>query len=236
MDLLWTIWSSWGKTTWESHFSPVQVRYRSLVLFLFSELQSFGQKRAGLHACDWLDVVFPGDSFLQKEVGGGPNNGVSEPSETSWLPWKVLGGFEPLLAVIKPRLRVIGVFYLFNVWYCCFCPKFLLFCEGTRFTPKKHQISMQVAESKGLPKLKHHLLPRTKGFWVTVQNLRGTGEVPSVVTFPSTVFRNPTSNSCCALVWFSCCCLWFNAKLPEQRSAHAAWSSHREEIPCWFVC
>uniref|UniRef100_A0A3Q3WML4 1-acyl-sn-glycerol-3-phosphate acyltransferase delta n=1 Tax=Mola mola TaxID=94237 RepID=A0A3Q3WML4_MOLML len=51
---------------------------------------------------------------------------------------------------------------------------FLLYCEGTRFTPKKHQISMQVAESKGLPKLKHHLLPRTKGFWVTVQNLRGT--------------------------------------------------------------
>ncbi|KAF6723719.1 1-acyl-sn-glycerol-3-phosphate acyltransferase delta [Oryzias melastigma] len=51
---------------------------------------------------------------------------------------------------------------------------FLLFCEGTRFTPEKHQASMQVAESKGLPKLKHHLLPRTKGFWVTVQNLRGT--------------------------------------------------------------
>ncbi|XP_056147548.1 1-acyl-sn-glycerol-3-phosphate acyltransferase delta [Lampris incognitus] len=50
---------------------------------------------------------------------------------------------------------------------------FLLYCEGTRFTPKKHEISMQVAESKGLPKLKHHLLPRTKGFWVTVQNLRG---------------------------------------------------------------
>ncbi|KAL2083023.1 hypothetical protein ACEWY4_020796 [Coilia grayii] len=51
---------------------------------------------------------------------------------------------------------------------------FLLFCEGTRFTEKKHKISMEVAESKGLPKLKHHLLPRTKGFCVTVQNLRGT--------------------------------------------------------------
>ncbi|XP_057703448.1 1-acyl-sn-glycerol-3-phosphate acyltransferase delta isoform X4 [Corythoichthys intestinalis] len=51
---------------------------------------------------------------------------------------------------------------------------FLLYCEGTRFTPKKHEISMQVAETKGLPKLKYHLLPRTKGFWVTVQNLRGT--------------------------------------------------------------
>ncbi|XP_020488418.1 1-acyl-sn-glycerol-3-phosphate acyltransferase delta [Labrus bergylta] len=57
--------------------------------------------------------------------------------------------------------------YPVNYW-------FLLFCEGTRFTQKKHEISMQVAESKGLPKLKHHLLPRTKGFWITVQNLRGT--------------------------------------------------------------
>lgn len=53
----------------------------------------------------------------------------------------------------------------------------MLYCEGTRLTPKKHQVSMQVAESKGLPKLKYHLLPRTKGFWVTVQNLRGTGEL-----------------------------------------------------------
>ncbi|KAK0139462.1 1-acyl-sn-glycerol-3-phosphate acyltransferase delta [Merluccius polli] len=64
---------------------------------------------------------------------------------------------------------------------------FLLFCEGTRFTAQKHQISMEVAEKKGLPKLKHHLLPRTKGFWVTVQNLRG-----SVVAVYDTVlnFRN----------------------------------------------
>ncbi|KAF7662424.1 hypothetical protein LDENG_00235930 [Lucifuga dentata] len=56
--------------------------------------------------------------------------------------------------------------YPVNFW-------FLLHCEGTRFTAKKHEISMQVAESKGLPKLKYHLLPRTKGFWLTVQNLRG---------------------------------------------------------------
>ncbi|XP_029305353.1 1-acyl-sn-glycerol-3-phosphate acyltransferase delta [Cottoperca gobio] len=64
---------------------------------------------------------------------------------------------------------------------------FLLFCEGTRFTSKKHQISMQVAESKGLPKLKYHLLPRTKGFWVTVQNLRGT----AAAVYDSTLnFRN----------------------------------------------
>jgi lysophosphatidic acid acyltransferase/lysophosphatidylinositol acyltransferase len=37
---------------------------------------------------------------------------------------------------------------------------------------------MEVAEKKSLPKLKHHLLPRTKGFWVAVQNLRGTGAEP----------------------------------------------------------
>ncbi|KAJ7987494.1 hypothetical protein DPEC_G00327080 [Dallia pectoralis] len=50
---------------------------------------------------------------------------------------------------------------------------FLLQCEGTRFTAEKHRVSMEVAEKKGLPKLKHHILPRTKGFWVAVQNLRG---------------------------------------------------------------
>ncbi|CDQ98948.1 unnamed protein product [Oncorhynchus mykiss] len=55
---------------------------------------------------------------------------------------------------------------------------FLLHCEGTRFTEEKHRVSMEVAEKKSLPKLKHHLLPRTKGFWVAVQNLRGTGAEP----------------------------------------------------------
>lgn len=50
----------------------------------------------------------------------------------------------------------------------------LLYCEGTRFTEKKHQISMEVADSKGLPRLKHHLLPRTKGFTTTLHTLRDT--------------------------------------------------------------
>uniref|UniRef100_A0A8C1D7L0 1-acyl-sn-glycerol-3-phosphate acyltransferase delta n=2 Tax=Cyprinus carpio TaxID=7962 RepID=A0A8C1D7L0_CYPCA len=64
---------------------------------------------------------------------------------------------------------------------------FLLHCEGTRFTEKKHKISMEVAEKKGLPKLKYHLLPRTKGFCVTVQNLRGT----ATAVYDSTLnFRN----------------------------------------------
>ncbi|XP_046886556.1 1-acyl-sn-glycerol-3-phosphate acyltransferase gamma [Hypomesus transpacificus] len=50
----------------------------------------------------------------------------------------------------------------------------LLYCEGTRFTKKKHELSMQVADSKGLPHLKHHLLPRTKGFTTSMACLRGT--------------------------------------------------------------
>lgn len=35
---------------------------------------------------------------------------------------------------------------------------------------------MEVAASKGLPVLKYHLLPRTKGFTTAVQCLRGTGK------------------------------------------------------------
>lgn len=57
------------------------------------------------------------------------------------------------------------------------CPlQFLIHCEGTRFTEKKHQVSMQVAQAKGLPSLKHHLLPRTKGFAITVRGLRDVGK------------------------------------------------------------
>ncbi|CAF1140090.1 unnamed protein product [Rotaria sp. Silwood1] len=46
---------------------------------------------------------------------------------------------------------------------------FLLFCEGTRFTERKRLISMKIAHEKGLPELKHHILPRTKGFTLLLQ-------------------------------------------------------------------
>lgn len=45
--------------------------------------------------------------------------------------------------------------------------------EGTRFTEEKHAASMEVAKQKGLPLLKHHLLPRTKGFVLFVQQVAG---------------------------------------------------------------
>lgn len=48
----------------------------------------------------------------------------------------------------------------------------LLFCEGTRFTEKKHQLSMEVARKKGMPELKHHLLPRAKGFCMALNGFK----------------------------------------------------------------
>ncbi|XP_063220016.1 1-acyl-sn-glycerol-3-phosphate acyltransferase gamma-like isoform X2 [Bacillus rossius redtenbacheri] len=49
----------------------------------------------------------------------------------------------------------------------------LLMAEGTRFTHEKHEISKKFARDKGLPELKHHLTPRTKGFTSSVPYLRG---------------------------------------------------------------
>ncbi|CAF4227221.1 unnamed protein product [Rotaria magnacalcarata] len=45
----------------------------------------------------------------------------------------------------------------------------MLSCEGTRFTEKKRLASMKIAQEKGLPELKHHILPRTKGFTLLLQ-------------------------------------------------------------------
>lgn len=49
----------------------------------------------------------------------------------------------------------------------------LLFPEGTRFTPEKHQASLKFAREKGLPELKHHLTPRTKGFVASIAPMQG---------------------------------------------------------------
>lgn len=56
----------------------------------------------------------------------------------------------------------------------------LLFPEGTRFTPEKHQSSLKVTREKGYTELKHHLLPRTKGFSYSIQVLQGKGAVGAV--------------------------------------------------------
>ena len=47
----------------------------------------------------------------------------------------------------------------------------LLFPEGTRYTKEKYEASKKFAESRNLPVLKHHLVPRTKGFTYTMSRL-----------------------------------------------------------------
>lgn len=44
--------------------------------------------------------------------------------------------------------------------------------EGTRFTEKKHEASVKFAEERGMTVLKHHLIPRTKGFTTSLPHLR----------------------------------------------------------------
>eukprot|EP00074_Homo_sapiens_P072788 XP_011527965.1 1-acyl-sn-glycerol-3-phosphate acyltransferase gamma isoform X5 [Homo sapiens] len=69
---------------------------------------------------------------------------------------------------------------------------FLLYCEGTRFTETKHRVSMEVAAAKGLPVLKYHLLPRTKGFTTAVKCLRGTVAAVYDVTLNFRGNKNPS--------------------------------------------
>jgi len=49
-----------------------------------------------------------------------------------------------------------------------------LFPEGTRINPAKHKASLEFAESRGLPRLEHHLIPRTKGFALTAEHMEGS--------------------------------------------------------------
>ncbi|XP_076299844.1 1-acyl-sn-glycerol-3-phosphate acyltransferase delta [Lasioglossum baleicum] len=54
----------------------------------------------------------------------------------------------------------------------------LLNAEGTRFTAKKAEASQKFAREKGLPVLKYHLTPRTKGFTASVSHMRG--KIPAI--------------------------------------------------------
>lgn len=50
--------------------------------------------------------------------------------------------------------------------------KIALFCEGTRRTEDKLRASQEYAKQKNIEPLKHHLIPRTKGFSVIAKNLK----------------------------------------------------------------
>jgi lysophosphatidic acid acyltransferase/lysophosphatidylinositol acyltransferase len=58
-----------------------------------------------------------------------------------------------------------------------------LFAEGSRFTEEKHKKSIEFAKARGLPVLKHHLFPRTKGFSLLAKNLKGIGVCYVILQF-----------------------------------------------------
>jgi len=66
---------------------------------------------------------------------------------------------------LPPQLSNLGD-YIDPIWLC-------IWPEGTRFNKEKYEASMEVAKSKGMPLLKHHLLPRTKGFVSSIPHLKG---------------------------------------------------------------
>lgn len=50
---------------------------------------------------------------------------------------------------------------------------YVLYPEGSRFTPEKHVVSQEYARTNGYPVLNNLLLPRTKAFIALVEELRG---------------------------------------------------------------
>lgn len=44
--------------------------------------------------------------------------------------------------------------------------------EGTRFTEQKHEACNQFARERGMTELKHHLIPRAKGFQASLPFLK----------------------------------------------------------------
>lgn len=53
-----------------------------------------------------------------------------------------------------------------------------MYPEGTRFNEVKHKASLEFSRKHNQPELKHHLLPRTKGFIASLPALRG--KVPAI--------------------------------------------------------
>lgn len=51
----------------------------------------------------------------------------------------------------------------------------VLFAEGTRFTPKKHEAAIKYAEEHSIEPFKYHLNPRPKGFAFCVKHIKNEG-------------------------------------------------------------
>ena len=82
----------------------------------------------------------------------------------------------------------------YSLWF----GQMLLFAEGTRFTKDKHEASMKFAAERGLPQLKRHLIPRTRGFIQCAQSLSGHFPVIYDVTVS---FNTSVVITCSWIMW-----------------------------------
>ena len=82
--------------------------------------------------------------------------------------------------VISDCLRVFLEYFTLNK----IPAMILLFCEGTRRTEQKMLATAEFAKSKGLTPLKHHLIPRSKGFNFICQFNQQQGQ-KNAETFPA---------------------------------------------------
>lgn len=57
---------------------------------------------------------------------------------------------------------------------------YVLFCEGTRFSKEVQTKRLQYAQSRGLPELRHHLIPKTKAFSSMVLGMKEGANFPSL--------------------------------------------------------
>ncbi|KAI8041132.1 hypothetical protein M5D96_005384 [Drosophila gunungcola] len=93
---------------------------------------------------------------------------------TIWMITDKLGVLGGTKAFAKKMLRYIPVLGWLKEVYSYPDPVWLLLnAEGTRFTKAKHELSVKFAQERGLPILKHHLIPRTKGFTTSLPTMRG---------------------------------------------------------------
>ena len=61
-------------------------------------------------------------------------------------------------------------------WYVSLFFKIAIFCEGSRFTREKFHQGVQYARDNNLTPLKHHLVPRTKGYAILAKSLKAESE------------------------------------------------------------
>lgn len=119
------------------------------------ELQGVSQERAELRPYHWLDVVLPGDSFLQEEMGRGPKDGGQGSPQPARLPWELLGASEhlekPAFQVISSALCDSLVLPIISLWPPGGGPSFCSSVKARAWRPRSTRSACRWPKAKGCP-------------------------------------------------------------------------------------